>query len=150
VLELLRRGLSTAEIAERLVVSSVTVRTHVAALLRKLDVPNREALRELDEAEHPPRKPLEASERSRVKAVTSCDHRLVYDDEMSSAELREKIHRQHVLAGRLHNYAGQWVAVRGSDVVADDETLDGLRDKVAGKDVDRIFRVPKRKARLIL
>jgi hypothetical protein len=69
---------------------------------------------------------------------------------MSSAELREKIHRQRVLAGRLHKYAGQWVAVRGSDVVADDETLDGLRDKVAAKDVDRIFRVPKRKARLIL
>jgi hypothetical protein len=69
---------------------------------------------------------------------------------MSNAELREKIHLQRVLAERLHKYAGQWVAVLGSDVVADDETLDGLRDKVAEKDVDRIFRVPKRKARLIL
>ncbi len=47
VLALLRRGLSTAEIADRLVVSRVTVRTHVAALLKKLDVPDREGLREL-------------------------------------------------------------------------------------------------------
>jgi hypothetical protein len=69
---------------------------------------------------------------------------------MSSAELREKIDRQRVLAGRLHKYAGQWVAVRGSDVVVDDATLDGLRDKVARMDVDRIFRVPKRKSRRIL
>jgi len=43
VLELLRRGLTTAEIAERLVVSQVTVRTHVSAILRKLRVPDREA-----------------------------------------------------------------------------------------------------------
>jgi DNA-binding NarL/FixJ family response regulator len=49
VLELLRPRLTTAEIAERLVVSRVTVRTHVAALLKKLDVPDRDALRRLDE-----------------------------------------------------------------------------------------------------
>jgi DNA-binding NarL/FixJ family response regulator len=49
VLELLRRGLSTAEIAERLFVTSVTVRTHIASLLKKLDVPDRDGLRRLDE-----------------------------------------------------------------------------------------------------
>jgi len=43
VLELLRRGHSTAEIAERLVVSQVTVRTHVSSVLRKLRVPDRES-----------------------------------------------------------------------------------------------------------
>jgi DNA-binding NarL/FixJ family response regulator len=43
VLELLRHGLSTAEIAKRLFITPVTVRTHVASLLRKLDVPDREA-----------------------------------------------------------------------------------------------------------
>lgn len=43
VLELLRRGMSTAEIAERLSVSSPTVRSHVAAVLRKLRVPDRES-----------------------------------------------------------------------------------------------------------
>jgi DNA-binding NarL/FixJ family response regulator len=43
VLDLLRQGLSTAEIARRLVVSPVTVRTYVHAILRKLRVPDREA-----------------------------------------------------------------------------------------------------------
>jgi DNA-binding NarL/FixJ family response regulator len=50
VLDLLKRGLTTAEIAERLFVSSVTVRSHVAAILKKLRVPDREALRKLDES----------------------------------------------------------------------------------------------------
>jgi two-component system nitrate/nitrite response regulator NarL len=42
VLDLLRQGLETHEIAERLFISDVTVRTHVAAVLRKLEVPDRE------------------------------------------------------------------------------------------------------------
>lgn len=41
VLALLRRDLSTAEIAERLAISPVTVRRHVSELLRKLGVPSR-------------------------------------------------------------------------------------------------------------
>ena len=43
VLELMRQGLGTAEMAERLFVSKVTIRSHVASLLRKLRVPDREA-----------------------------------------------------------------------------------------------------------
>ena len=43
VLDLLRLRLSTAEIARRLFVSQATVRTHVASLLRKLGVADREA-----------------------------------------------------------------------------------------------------------
>ena len=43
VLELLSQGLTTREIAARLFVERVTVRTHVAAILRKLGVPNRHA-----------------------------------------------------------------------------------------------------------
>jgi DNA-binding NarL/FixJ family response regulator len=42
-LELMRQGLSTAEIAERLFVSPVTVRTHVSAILRKLQVRDRQS-----------------------------------------------------------------------------------------------------------
>ena len=50
VLELLRDGLSTAEMARRLVVGEVTVRTHVASILRKLRVRTRaDALRLLAE-----------------------------------------------------------------------------------------------------
>ena len=47
VLRMLRDGLSTAEIAERMFVAPVTVRTHVAAILRKLRVPDRAAAVEL-------------------------------------------------------------------------------------------------------
>jgi DNA-binding NarL/FixJ family response regulator len=42
-LELMRQGLSTAEIATRLFVTPVTVRTHVSAILRKLQVADRTA-----------------------------------------------------------------------------------------------------------
>jgi DNA-binding NarL/FixJ family response regulator len=42
VLELLQRGLSTREIAERFFVTPATVRSHVSALLRKLEVSSRE------------------------------------------------------------------------------------------------------------
>jgi DNA-binding NarL/FixJ family response regulator len=47
VLELLRENLTTAEIAERLFVSPVTVRSHIAAVLKKLRVPDRKAALEL-------------------------------------------------------------------------------------------------------
>jgi len=43
VLHLLRQGLATSEIARRLFVSPATVRSHVAAVLRKLRVPDRDA-----------------------------------------------------------------------------------------------------------
>ncbi|HEY3182133.1 MAG TPA: response regulator transcription factor [Gaiellaceae bacterium] len=50
VLELLSQGLRTAEIADRLFVARVTVRTHIASILRKLGVPDRQAaIRMLDE-----------------------------------------------------------------------------------------------------
>jgi DNA-binding NarL/FixJ family response regulator len=49
VLELMRSGLGTSDIADYLAVSPVIVKTHVAAILRKLRVSNRrEALRLLD------------------------------------------------------------------------------------------------------
>ena len=43
VLELLARGLHTDVIAQRLFISPVTVRTHVAAVMRKLGVRSRAA-----------------------------------------------------------------------------------------------------------
>lgn len=43
VLELMRDGASTAEISERLFISPTTVRSHVSVILRKLQVPNRQA-----------------------------------------------------------------------------------------------------------
>lgn len=47
VLEMLSEGWSTARIAEHLFVAPVTVRTHVSAILGKLDLPNRSALVQL-------------------------------------------------------------------------------------------------------
>lgn len=47
VLEGMKQGLTTDEIAGRLFISPVTVRTHVSAILRKLHVPTREAALEL-------------------------------------------------------------------------------------------------------
>jgi DNA-binding NarL/FixJ family response regulator len=44
VLDLVRQQLPTSEIAERLVLSPVTVRTHLASILRKLKARNREEL----------------------------------------------------------------------------------------------------------
>jgi DNA-binding NarL/FixJ family response regulator len=50
VLHLLRDGLPTQEVADRLYVSAATVRSHVASILKKLRVPDREAaIRLLDE-----------------------------------------------------------------------------------------------------
>lgn len=43
VLALLRNGLPTGEIARRLFVAPVTVRSHVASILKKLETPDREA-----------------------------------------------------------------------------------------------------------
>jgi len=43
VLDLMRAGLTTKQMADRLFVSSVTVRTHVSAILKKLSVPDRRA-----------------------------------------------------------------------------------------------------------
>jgi DNA-binding NarL/FixJ family response regulator len=52
VLERLRKGERTAEIAARLGISEVTVRRHIASVLRKLGMPNRRsAIEMLERAE---------------------------------------------------------------------------------------------------
>jgi DNA-binding NarL/FixJ family response regulator len=52
VLELMRTGLTTAQISDRLFISQATVRSHIASILRKLRVPDRQtALRLLDDAQ---------------------------------------------------------------------------------------------------
>ncbi len=43
ILDLMAEGLTTEQMAERLFVAKVTVRTHISALLRKLRVPDRQA-----------------------------------------------------------------------------------------------------------
>ncbi len=52
ILDLMAEGLTTEQIAERLFVAKVTVRTHVSALLRKLRVPDREAAIRLSRGGH--------------------------------------------------------------------------------------------------
>lgn len=51
VLDLLRNEMTTAEIAQILVLSQVTIRSHIAAILRKLRVPDRAAAIELLQAD---------------------------------------------------------------------------------------------------
>ena len=55
VLDLLREGATTAQAAERLFISPATVRSHVAAILKKLRVPDRKQaiamLEDLDQAD---------------------------------------------------------------------------------------------------
>lgn len=54
ILELLGEGLTTAEIAKRLFVSQVTVRTHICSIVKKLEVRDRQAaIRLLDPAAEP-------------------------------------------------------------------------------------------------
>ena len=49
VLDLLRQGLRTNDIARRLFISQVTVRTHIASILKKLNAADRdEAIRMFD------------------------------------------------------------------------------------------------------
>ena len=57
-LELLAEGLSTAEVAERLLVAPVTVRRHAAAIVKKLNVGDRRSLLQLVRAAetHPPKR----------------------------------------------------------------------------------------------
>ena len=51
VLELLRQGLTTADVAKRLFISQVTVRTHVRSIVKKLSVADRHAaIRLLEQA----------------------------------------------------------------------------------------------------
>jgi len=47
VVELLAQGRSTAEIAQRLVLSASAVRVHIASIVRKLNVADRAAAAEL-------------------------------------------------------------------------------------------------------
>jgi len=57
VLDLMRQGLTTAQIATHLFVSPVTIRTHVSAILHKLHVANRDAAVHIfdgDQAQHVP------------------------------------------------------------------------------------------------
>jgi DNA-binding NarL/FixJ family response regulator len=54
VLNLMRQGLSTAEISARLFITQATVRTHVAAILRKLHASSREDVLSLLNAEEQP------------------------------------------------------------------------------------------------
>lgn len=52
ILDLLRRGMSTAQIAAKLFVTQVTVRSHVSAILRKLHVTDRESAIAVAQATH--------------------------------------------------------------------------------------------------
>lgn len=58
-----------------------------------------------------------------------------------SVVLMEQVRAERELAGRLSDYKGQWVAVRGHQVVANAPTLDDLMERVDVDDVDAVFEV---------
>jgi hypothetical protein len=54
----------------------------------------------------------------------------------------EQISAEEVLAHKLEQYAGRWVAVRDHGIVADDESLEGLLEQVEKISPDvEVFRV---------
>jgi hypothetical protein len=50
--------------------------------------------------------------------------------------LREQIRAEQKLSERLHEYVGEWVAVRDHEVVAHASSLDKLMESVSGQDVE--------------
>lgn len=65
-------------------------------------------------------------------------------------EIDRKLQTQRRLARKLEAYAGEWVAVRGDAVVAHAKTAHDLSKRADLRAVDRIFRVPSRKTRMLL
>jgi Family of unknown function (DUF5678) len=61
---------------------------------------------------------------------------------VTTAELGRQLNEQRKLAENLANYTGEWVAVRGAEVVAHSKTLDELRELLTDIAVDGIQRVP--------
>lgn len=59
----------------------------------------------------------------------------------------EEVQAERELSKELENYPGQWVAVRGHEVVASADTLGELLEQVesAGEEVE-VLRVPAEKA----
>lgn len=69
---------------------------------------------------------------------------------VANPSIKAKVNAQVKLASQLRSHAGEWVAVKGAGVVATDRTLAGLRVKVTNKKIDRVFRVPRHKARVLV
>lgn len=66
------------------------------------------------------------------------------------AVVDRRIEAQKELSRALRKYAGQWVAVRGNEVVAHAKTAEAVRERTADQKIDRVFRVPTSKGSALL
>ena len=60
---------------------------------------------------------------------------------MTRADIQQTLDAERQLATSFENYAGEWVAIRGHEVVQHSETLNGLLERVDTAQVDRIQHV---------
>jgi Family of unknown function (DUF5678) len=57
------------------------------------------------------------------------------------ATITKALEAEELLAAKLSEYAGEWVAIRDHEVAEHAPTLRELLDSVEGTEVDRIFEV---------
>lgn len=86
VLRLVGARYANAEIAERLRISKGTVESHMAALFRKLDVPDRPALIRAIQDAAPGHAPADSQERHRIR-VAAAQARADAEPRVSSGDL---------------------------------------------------------------
>jgi hypothetical protein len=60
---------------------------------------------------------------------------------VTSVELERAVAAEERLADALKEHAGRWVAVRGHEIVAVADTIEGLLDEIDPSAVDRVFQV---------
>ena len=62
---------------------------------------------------------------------------------MSKRSIQEQLAEQHLLAERLGEHVGRWVAVEGAEVIASEKTLATLLSALGERSCEGVFCVPE-------